>query len=176
MSNQAILWSMLIVPWLTLFFIPKENIKYFMPVALFSALTSILVVEAGENLGWFTYAEVALPLRTHSYVIFGLNIVTTIWLFHFAYGRFWFYLAIDIILNFGFIYLFHVYFLGSRGLFQEIGITPFVNAVITTLDGVLIYGYQMWQEGILVRSEKNIYRTKLQPAAAKSLRDDNPDE
>ncbi|WP_371380892.1 hypothetical protein [Sporomusa aerivorans] len=176
MSNQVILWSMLIVPWLTLFFMPKENIKYFMPVAIFSALTSILVVEAGESLGWFTYGEEIFLLRTHSYIIFGLNIITTIWLLHFTYGKFWIYLAIDIVLNFAFIYLVHVYFLGNRGLFQEVGISPFLNASITTLDGVLVYGYQMWQEGIFVRSEKNSYRANLQPAAAKPLHEDNPNE
>jgi hypothetical protein len=76
------------------------------------------------------------------------------------------------VLNFGFIYLFHVYFLGSRGLFHEVGITPLINALITTTDGALIYGYQMWQEGIFVRSERP-ERTKhsriLQPEAAKPL-------
>ncbi|WP_144348867.1 hypothetical protein [Sporomusa termitida] len=83
MSNQAFLWSLLILPWLTLFFMPKETIKRWMPVALFSALTSVLAVELGENLGWFIYEEAAYPLRTSSYIIFGLNIVVTIWLFLF---------------------------------------------------------------------------------------------
>jgi len=176
LSNQVILWSMLVMPWLTLVFMKKDDIKRFMPVALFSAITSILVVEAGENLGWFIYGEAAYPLRTHSYIIFGLNIVTTMWLFRFIYGRFWIYLVIDTVLNFGFIYLFHVYFLGSRGLFQEVGITPLLNALITTIDGVLVYGYQMWQEGIFVRSEKTSFRADLQPAAAKPLEQDEQDK
>jgi hypothetical protein len=49
MSNQVLLWSMLILPWLTLFFMSTENIKKWTPVALFSALTSVLAVELGEN-------------------------------------------------------------------------------------------------------------------------------
>jgi hypothetical protein len=171
MNNQILLWSTLIVPWLTLFFMAKENIKRWMPVALFSALTSVLAVELGENLGWFIYGEAAYPLRTPSYIIFGLNIVTTMWLFYFLYGRFWRYIVIDTVLNFGFIYLFHVYFLGSRGLFHEVGLTPLQNALIVTFVGVLAYGYQIWQEEIFVRSEikSASYCSNLQPSAAKPL-------
>ncbi|SMC35092.1 hypothetical protein [Sporomusa malonica] len=178
MSNQVLLWSMLILPWLTLFFMPKENIKRWMPIALFSALTSVLAVELGENLGWFIYGETAYPLRTPSYIIFGLNIVITMWLFNFLYGRFWRYIIIDTVLNFGFIYLFHVYFLGSRGLFHEVGITPLQNALIVTFDGVLAYGYQMWQEGIFARSEikSASYSSNLQPAATKPLPEDQDNE
>lgn len=178
MSNQTLLWLILILPWLTLSFMPKENIKKWMPVALFSALTSVLAVELGVNLGWFIYGEAAYPLGIPSYIIFGLNIVVTIWLFHFLYGRFWRFIVIDTILNFGFIYLFHVYFLGSRGLFQEVGITPFVNTLIVTFDGVLAYGYQMWQEEVLVpaASKSAGYSSKLHPAAAKPVPEDQGNE
>jgi hypothetical protein len=163
---------MLVLPWLTLTFMKKEDIKRFMPAALFSALTSVFVVELGEALGWFIYGTAAYPLRTGSYIIFGLNPVTTIWLFYFIYGRFWTYLVIDTVLNLGFIYLLHVYFLGSRGLFQEVGITPLLNAFITTTVGIIVYGYQMWQEGIFVRPEKAGVRANLQPVAAKPLQNE----
>lgn len=178
MSNQTLMWSILLLPWLTLFFMNKEARKRFMPVALLSALTSVLVVETGENLGWFAYGESAYPLRTAYYIIFGLNIVTTMWLFYFLYGRFWIYLVTDIVLNFGFIYLFHVYFLGGRGLFQEVGITPFTNALIPTFDGILLYGYQLWQEGIFAPSERTATARHriLQPEAAKPLDRDEQDD
>jgi hypothetical protein len=32
-TNQVMLWGMLIVPLLTLFFMPREDLKRFMPVA-----------------------------------------------------------------------------------------------------------------------------------------------
>jgi hypothetical protein len=177
-SNQALMWSILVLPWFTLFLMKKEDIKRFMPVALLSALTSVLVVETAENLGWFAYGASAYPLRTGYYIIFGPNIVTTIWLFRFLYGRFWQYMLVDTVLNFGFIYLIHVYFLGSRGLFTEVGITPFTNALIPTVDGALLYGYQMWQEGIFAPSARaqTARRPILQPGAAKPLdRDEQED-
>ncbi|EGO64684.1 hypothetical protein ALO_06473 [Acetonema longum DSM 6540] len=149
-----------------------------MPVALFSSLISVLSVELGENLGWFIYEPAVYPLRTSSYIIFGLNMVTTIWLFSFLYGRFWQYLAIDTALNFGFIYLIHVYVLGGRGLFSEVGITPFLNVLIVTFAGVLAYGYQMWQEEILVRADipSAGYLPGLKPAATKPLPEDQGNE
>ncbi len=172
MNNQILMWSMLFLPWLTLFFMSKEEIKRFMPVALFSALTSVLAVEMGESLGWYIYEQTTYPLRTSSYLIFGLNCVTTIWLFHFIYGNFGKYIFIDLLLNLGFIYLIHIYLLGSRGIFYEVGLTPFINALITTAVGALIYAYQMWQEGIFVQYESTERRKNLQilqPESAKPL-------
>lgn len=177
MSNQVLLWSMLILPWLTLFFMPKDSIKRWTPAALFSAVTSVIAVQMGENLGWFIYEESTYPLGTGYYIIFGLNMVTTMWLFYFVYGRFWLYMAIDVLLNIGFIFVFHVYFLGSRGLFHEVGITPLINASITTFDGALVYAYQMWQEGIFARTAEQANSSpNLQPVAAKPLDKDEQDK
>ncbi|MBP2660570.1 MAG: hypothetical protein H6Q69_3602 [Firmicutes bacterium] len=171
MSNQMILWSLIIVPWLTLFFMKKEDIKRFTPVGLFSALTSIIVVEVGQTIGLFTYGETSYPLLSPSY-IFGLNPVTTMWLFRFIYGRFWRYLVIDTVLNFGFIYSFHVSFLGSRGIFYEVGITPWQNALIATIHGIFVYVYHAWQEGAFVRSEQTNSNTNIQPVLAKPITQD----
>ncbi|MBP2658718.1 MAG: hypothetical protein H6Q69_1750 [Firmicutes bacterium] len=168
MSNQVILWSMLIVPWLTLFFMERKTIKQFMPTALFSVVTSILMVEAGETFNWWIINETAYPFRTVSY-LFGLNPVTTMWLLKSTYGRFKLYLAVDVVLNFGFVYLFLNYFLGNRGIFQPVGITALQNVLLASLHGVVIYVFQLWQEGIWSRSERKSFSTNLQPAAAKPL-------
>lgn len=100
------------------------------------------------------------------------------WLFYLLYGRFRLYLAIDIVLNFIFIYVFHVYFLGSRDLFSELGITPFQNVLIVTFDGILAYGYQMWQEEIFVHAERKVSDTPLftQTAVSKPLREEPDNE
>jgi hypothetical protein len=155
MSNQSILWTLLIVPWLSLFFMKMDNIKRFMPVALFSALASVVIVEIGQTSNWFFFDETFFPFRNSAYyVMLGLNPVTSMWIFLFLYGKFVRYFVIDTLLNFGFIYLFHIYFLGARGLFHEVNLTPFQNALITSAIGVLVYGYQVWQEGIFIRSQR----------------------
>lgn len=176
MSNQVILWSLTILPWFTLFFMPQDARKRFMPVAQFSIITSILFIEMGQTFGWFVWEEAAYPLKSPSY-IFGSNTVATIWLFYFLYGRFWTYVAVDTVLNFGFIYLFHVYYLGSRGIFHEVSLNPLLNVVYAIIIGILLYGYQMWQEGIFARTEakSTSHVTNLQPAATKPLPESHKD-
>lgn len=175
MSNQAILWSMLILPWFTLFFMKREDIKRYMPVALFAAITSILIVEVGDTLKWWAVKETAYPLHNISY-LYGLNPVLTMWLLRFTYGRFWLYMVIDAVLNLGFAYLVLNYFLSSRGIFLYIGITPFQTFLITTAHGILLYGYQIWQEAIFARSYRTGFSMGLQPAAAKPLYQDEQDK
>ncbi|MDF2633133.1 MAG: hypothetical protein K0R78_7 [Pelosinus sp.] len=151
MSNQAILWASLILPWLALPFMKTENIKRFMPTALLSAITSIMVVEVGEVLQWWHFKEAAYPLLSPSY-IYSLNPVITILIFRFTYGRFWLFLATDMVSNLVFSYLFLDYFLGTRDILQYLKLGPFHVVIMTTVTGVLLYWYQMWQEGIFVRS------------------------
>lgn len=177
MSNQVLLWGMLIVPLLTLFFMPREDIKRFMPVAFLSIILSILIVEVGEVLQWWHFKEAAYPLRDPSY-IYSLNPIITILIFRFTYGRFWLFLAADAVSNLVFSYLFLSY-LGIRDILQYLKLGPFHVFIITTVMGVMLYWYQMWQEGVFVRSERSSASLNLQPAASKPLpydQDDNTDD
>lgn len=59
--NQIILWSMFIVPWLTLFFMKKEEVRRYIPVALFAAATSVIIHDVGLRLGFWVIQDVAFP-------------------------------------------------------------------------------------------------------------------
>ncbi|MDD4766077.1 MAG: hypothetical protein PHF87_00640 [Desulfotomaculaceae bacterium] len=50
MNNQLILWSMMLLPWLTLFLMKRDDLKRFMPVGLLGAITSMIAAEAGISL------------------------------------------------------------------------------------------------------------------------------
>ena len=149
------LWGMLIVPWLTLFFMNRETNKRFMPVALLAIITSVLVVQVGEVLRWWHFNEAAYPFRDPSY-IYSMNPIITIMIFRFTYERFWLFLVVDAVSNLAFSYLFLDYFLGSRGVLQYLKLSPFHVFLITTVTGVLLYCYQMWQEGIFVKNERAV--------------------
>lgn len=161
MSNQLILWSMLILPWLTLIFMKKDEIKRYMPVALFTAATSAIIIESGATLGLWAYRETAYPIKMISYN-YGIIPVITMWIFKFTFKRFWVYLAVNAVFDIGFAYLM-LPWLVSRGIFD------FVNSrivlFITIPHSILLYVYQKWQEGELIRLESK----NLQPAAAKQL-------
>ncbi|CQR74648.1 hypothetical protein SpAn4DRAFT_1110 [Sporomusa ovata] len=41
--------------------------------------------------------------------------------------------------------------------------------IFETVIAIILYGFQIWQEGIYIRSEKENFSPILQPAAAKPL-------
>lgn len=147
MNNQILLLVMIILPWLSLFFLKKDDIKRFMSVALFSAITSILISEINETLKMFVVKETLYPLQTPTYLL-GLNPVVTIWIFKFTDRKFWRFLGVEVVFNLGFAYIFLNYFLQSRGIIQIIKGGPIIPFAMTMIHGVILYVYQRWQEDI----------------------------
>lgn len=143
MSNQFLLWSMLLLPWFTLFFMRKEDIKRFMSVALFTVVTSLIISDMFQTLNIFAVRETIFPLSRISALDLGLIPVVTIWLFKFTYGRFWWYVLADAVMNLGFALLFFPW-LNTQGIQADILATKSSRFLITTIHGLLLYTYQMW--------------------------------
>lgn len=175
MSNQTILLAIFILSWLTLLFMKKADIKRFMPVGLFATVTSAIILEAGITFGWWVYPVKLYPLQNVPY-LYGPIPVATMWLFKFTYGRFWLYIGADFLLNLFYTLGFESYFLGNRGAIQFQNVSPMLDVFMTSALGVIIYAYQIWQEGIFARSE-TISPSKsfhLQPAL-KPFKDNEDD-
>lgn len=171
MSNQILLLSMLIVPWLTLFFMKKESIKRYMPAAIFATATAILISDIGVRLGIWVIKETLYPLSQVLPHYYGTMPVLTMWVLRFTYERFGVYMITNLILDIGFNFFLLNTFFPSRGII-DFNISPLRALPITLVHAVAIYGYQMWQENISVRSEKPKLTPNLQPAAAKPLDND----
>jgi hypothetical protein len=145
MRNQVILWSTFVIPWLTLIFMKKEDIKRFFPLGVLSALIGVIMHEIGLSLNWWVVKETAFPLQMPPYLI-GLHAVVTMWIFKFTFKKFWLFIAVEVVANLGYVFLFIGYLMATLGL-------GYVNAkgllfAIVTAYGLLFYGYQIWQEGI----------------------------
>lgn len=167
MSNQALQWSMLILPWLTLFFMKKEAVKRYMPVALLTAVTGAIIVESGITLGLWSVTETLFPLNQIPVYIYGAIPAFTMWIFRFTYGRFWLYVATNAIVDIGFAYMI-LPWLVNRGILGFLG-SSFQVYLINIGHELLLYGYQLWQDDAFARSERPVYHPALQPAAAKPL-------
>lgn len=172
MSNQIILWSMIIVPWLALFFMKKEDLKRYMPVGVLAVATSVIIGDVGVKLGFWFHRETAYPFYNIMPFNIGLNLALTMWVFKFTYRQFWIYMITNAILDIGFSFFLFQYFLPSRGMFNLVNISPFQSFLITTTHALLLYGYQMWQEGIFIRSASPSSSWYLQHASAKPLPQD----
>lgn len=177
MSNQIIQWSMLLLPWLTLLLMNREDVKRFAPVGVLSALTGAIIGEIGGTLHFWGIGESVFPFSHSATFAYGAIPVTSMWVFKFTYGRFWLYLITNAILDLGFAYIILPWFV-------SIGILSFLRSslnvyIINWGHQILLYGYQIWQEGIFVKNEKASRYSNLKPAAAKPLpqsEDNHPDK
>ena len=143
MNNQAILWSSLIAPWLTLFLMKKEDVKRFMPLALFTLTIIVIVIQMGITTGLWVIQETTFPLVSIPTYVYGVYPVGAMWIFIFTYGRFWKYLITELVVN-SLLVIFGLPWLDNRGIL--IFHTPLITFFIVTGVGMLLYIYQMWQE------------------------------
>lgn len=172
MSNQVISWSFILIPWLTLLFMKKEEVKRFMPVALFTVVTSTVIYELGTTYKLWSIREAAYPLHQMFPAIYGAFPVLVMWIFRFTFGSFWSYLATNAVIDIVWAYILFPWFV-------RIGVLEFLNAKtliysFTVGHAILLYGYQMWQEDTLVPALKKVFFPIMRPAATKPVfKEDN---
>ena len=166
MSNQTILWGTLLLPWVTLLFMPKDDVKRYLPAGLLCVFLSIIFQEAGVTHGWWYFREYTYPfvmLPTYNY---GLFPVIPIWILKYTYGHWKRYIAIGAINNTIFSFFIFPWF-GSRGII-DFNASAIVF-ILASILAIIIYRYQTWQESIFSRNEKINHSMNLQPAVAKPL-------
>lgn len=168
------MWSMFFIPWFSLFFMKKEEIKHWMPVAMSAVVLTTIIHDVGTTLGFWATKQSTFPFYQMLPYFYGIMPVLTIWVFKFTYGHFGLYFATNTILDIGFNFFLLNYFLPSRGIL-DFNISPFPSVLITLIHAVVIYGYQIWQDGILLDT-RNIINNNIQPAATKPLSNQQEDE
>lgn len=147
MSNQALLWLLLIAPWFTLLFMKREEIRRYMPMALFVVFTGIVSYFVGIYARLWYSTELAFP-----FVVCGAVPVMAIWVFKIAYGHFLRYITVKTVI-YGLFSFVAIPWFGFRGL---LGVVPYTNVAVfvsSILLSVLAYGYQNWQEEMMLRKE-----------------------
>lgn len=146
MSNQVLLWGMLILPWLCIFFLKMEDIKRYMPAALFTIVTSLIIYDIGAGLKLWGVKETIYPFSMILPFSLSALPVATLYFLKFFYGRFWLYSAVQLVFSIAFSYLL-LPWLFSRDILVRINGTPLITLLITIPHFVLIYLYHMWQYG-----------------------------
>lgn len=169
MSNQVIHWYMLILPWITTFFMTRTDFKRYMPVALLAIVTATIVHDIGINVGFWVVQEKAFLFNEMLPYFYGVIPVLTMWIFKFTYGRFWTYMMTNTIVDIVFTFYILNIFFPSRGIYDLVGITSLQVMPITLMHAVLLYGYQMWEDSELVSIKRSSLTANLQPVAAKPL-------
>ncbi|MGD6832907.1 hypothetical protein ACQCT5_12135 [Sutcliffiella halmapala] len=149
MFIKIFLWLSLIVPWLSLFFMKKDSIKRYMPVAIFVSLLLTILYEIGYTYDWWVLKAKIVPWGhiTNISFAYGLFLISTIWIFHYTYRNFILYMVtniiVDAIFNFGVLELTE-----RSGLNELINMPDWGIYLIMLGLALIIYIYQRWQEGI----------------------------
>ncbi len=162
MFKTYLLWSLVILPWFTLFFMRKEDIRRFLPVGLFAALSALIIADVGSALNLWTLKENIYPFSKLFPYHLGASIVIAMWVFKWTYGRLIRYLAVDAMFNLANAFLLFPW-LAALGIRENLAMTYTGILVINTLHGLLLYGVQFLLEGVPFGRPV----VSLQPAAAK---------
>lgn len=145
MSNQVLLWAMVIVSWLSLFFMKKEDIKRYLPAGFFSSFLLVILQEVGVANNWWYFRETIYPLAIFTPFTESVDVVLPMWVLKYTYGRFWYYISVQIAGNIVFFFFILPWF-ASRGIMSwpaYAGLTAFIFATVINL---LVYRFYMWLE------------------------------
>jgi hypothetical protein len=146
---KVVIWSIFIIPWISLVFLDRSAIQRYMPVALFATVLNTILAQMAWSYNWWEFKETLFswdkiaPLFT----VYGIFLVGTIWIFYFTFRKFWIYMIVNLIID-----LF--YGMGLTKMLNNLEIretgsfSPFTNLMTMTILAVILYLYQLWQEDI----------------------------
>ncbi len=167
MNNQVYSWALFLVPWLTLVFMKREEIKRYMPVTILAALVATIIHDVGINYGFWEVLTPSPPLYQMLPYYYGLLPLMAMWIFKFTNGRIWRYIVANLAFDVFFAYYFLGVWLPAQGLFRLTGITSFQVLLINVVHFSVLYVYQKWQEGELLPVRETSFNKDLNPVAAK---------
>lgn len=157
MLNKVILWSLLIVPWLSLIFMKKDGIKTYLSTTIFTALLVTIVYEIAYVYQWWDLNITIVPwgkITNVSYA-YGIFSIGTLWIFYLTYKKFWLYLLTNIVID-GIDAFFVTWFMESRKIIFYLNITKIGLFLVMVSLSLLAYGFQKWHEKtfeLKIRSE-----------------------
>ncbi|EDL66642.1 hypothetical protein [Bacillus sp. SG-1] len=157
MISKIVLWIILIAPWFTLFLLTREDVKRFMPVGILASFLMILYNLIAHNQNHWVIKVAIIPLLKPTFAsgILGAFLVVTIWIFYFTYGKFWIYLATNIVADFMFaVFPLHYLLQEKLGIYQLVDITPWRRFGLFVVLSIVIYGYHFWLDEVLKPSAK----------------------
>jgi hypothetical protein len=142
--------SLIILSWFTVFFLPRNSLKRFLPVSFFASLLVVLTCMLSIPYQWWTVqGSIKRKITNDLSFIFGPFFVGTIWIFHFTYGKFWLYLVTNAMINYTFSY-------PLTALFQRLKVYKLINfkpihIFLSYISyAVIIY----WYQSFLQKSQK----------------------
>lgn len=152
MFVQLVMWSFLLLPWLLLIPLDKSKVKRYFPGGLVGALVLTFVFQMAEKFDWWEIKQNIILLNNITPFFYGVFLVGTVIILYFTYERFIVFfmtnLIADTFLSFG-LSKWYEYL----GIYELKNMNEFGVLLLTTVIALLIYLYQKWQDGVMVKKE-----------------------
>ena len=142
-------WLSLIIPWASLFLMKRDAVRRYMPVALFVTAINTIIAQLAWSYHWWTNEKPLFPWARVADIAFtyGIFLVGTMWIFYFTFRRFWLYLVVNLVID-GIFAFGATTWLESHGVLRRGSITHFQFYLMAIGVALVIYLYQLWQEGV----------------------------
>ncbi|MEH7119944.1 hypothetical protein V7128_21345 [Neobacillus vireti] len=133
----------LVLPWISIVFLPRKTIKHYLPVAMFaSLLVTGMCLLAVPYKWWIVKGGWKNKILNDGSFIFGPFFVGTLWIFHFTFGNIKRYFMINLLMDS--LFSFPLSFLFQKlKLFKLVNFRPKHIFFSFISFSVIIYGYEL---------------------------------
>lgn len=150
MGIKTLLWILLLLPWVTTFFLEKNTVKRYMPVTIFTCLLMTIIFQIAYTFKWWTIYQFIVPWGYMIDVSFsyGIFAVGTLWIFRLTSHKFWLYVVTNAIVDAIFAFGVLAMMLPGLGIGAYNRIQPWQYFLVIFALSFVIYGFHMWQKGV----------------------------
>ncbi|MCA1032258.1 hypothetical protein LCL95_14565 [Bacillus timonensis] len=146
--SKSFVWLMLILPWLSAPLLGKGTLKRFLPSAiLISFIVHYESKVAKKRRWWYWYENISSKLDGGYALTWGAFLVGSLWILKFTYGKFWYYLGLNLIVNNTFSYVL-TEFLKKYGIASLVRLKKYQLSLLFFMKTLILYGLQFLKEKI----------------------------
>jgi hypothetical protein len=145
---RALLPAMMVLSWLTIPLLGKKSIKRFLPASILMAIVVWLEGKwARKRKWWWYYVKVHPKLSGGFPLTWGPFLIGSIWILRFTFGKFKWYLLLNLAVDTVFTYKF-VDMLKDLGIASLVRLKKYQLSILFFVKSLILYGVQMIREKI----------------------------
>jgi hypothetical protein len=152
---KVVLPSLMVLSWLTIPLLGKQAIKRFLPASLLLAIIVSFEDKLAKKRKWWWYFVKIHPKLSGGFPLtWGPFLVGSMWILRFTYGKFFFYLLLNLVVDTVFTYKF-VNILKNSGIASLVRLKKYQLSLLFFAKSMLLYGFQMVQEKYNIFTKRN---------------------
>lgn len=160
-DSKMFLLAMLIIPWLTVPFLGKNEIRKYLPAAIFMSIFTKALDLYGEKKKWWQFYKGKFDIHNMNFFNFGPYLVTSLWMLKLTYRKFPLFLVANSLLQFLFI-AFGLKYIRKHKIFSLTKLTKTQYLFIDLIRTIVLYSFQYISDLKLLNKSMNQYSHKEQ--------------